>query len=85
MIDTNSGTACHTISVQYCVIDKHPRLDIGIPYYNGKKHMGCYPYWAGLDLWGMRNGEALNVLSFSGEEGQRLLHVPAIALQMSRR
>ncbi|KAJ7938159.1 beta-lactamase/transpeptidase-like protein [Mycena leptocephala] len=21
------------------------RLDIGIPFYNGQMHMGCYPYW----------------------------------------
>ncbi|KAJ6590024.1 beta-lactamase/transpeptidase-like protein [Mycena vulgaris] len=60
------------------------RLDIGLPYYNGKKHMGCYSYWAGLDVWGMRNGAALNAIFFSGNESDRRLHVPALGVEMVR-
>ncbi|KAJ6631451.1 beta-lactamase/transpeptidase-like protein [Mycena sp. CBHHK59/15] len=59
-------------------------LDIGIPYYNGQKHMGCYSYWAGLDLWGMRNGAALNAIYFTGNESERRLHVPAADVEMIR-
>ncbi|KAJ7655652.1 beta-lactamase/transpeptidase-like protein [Mycena polygramma] len=61
------------------------RLDIGLPGYNGQKHMGCYPYWAGLDVWGMRNGAALHAIYFSGDQGQeRHLHVPALGIEMMR-
>ncbi|KAJ7643236.1 beta-lactamase/transpeptidase-like protein [Mycena rosella] len=60
------------------------RLDIGLPYYNGKKHMGCYSYWAGMDVWGMRNGAALNAIFFSGNELDRRLHVPAVGIEMVR-
>ncbi|KAJ7099466.1 beta-lactamase/transpeptidase-like protein [Mycena belliarum] len=60
------------------------RLDIGLPYYNGKRHMGCYPYWAGLDVWGMRSGAALNAIFFSGNGSARRLHVPALGVEMAR-
>ncbi|KAI0350806.1 beta-lactamase/transpeptidase-like protein [Trametes cingulata] len=60
------------------------RLDTGIPGYNGQKHMGCYPYWNGQDLWGVRNNAAVNTLYFRGEEGQRRLHVPSLNLTLRR-
>ncbi|KAJ7840762.1 beta-lactamase/transpeptidase-like protein [Mycena leptocephala] len=60
------------------------RLDIGIPFYNGKIHMGCYPYWVGMDLWGMRDGSALNAIAFSGDGSARQLHVPAVGVEMLR-
>jgi hypothetical protein len=60
------------------------RLDIGIPFYNGQMHMGCYPYWVGMDLWGMRDGSALNAIEFSGDEAARRLHVPAVGVEMLR-
>ncbi|KAJ6572103.1 beta-lactamase/transpeptidase-like protein [Mycena capillaripes] len=60
------------------------RLDIGIPFYNGKIHMGCYPYWVGMDLWGMRDGNALNAIEFSGDKLGRQLHVPSVGVDMFR-
>ncbi|KAJ7496750.1 beta-lactamase/transpeptidase-like protein [Mycena latifolia] len=58
--------------------------NIGLPYYNGKKHFGCYAYWAGLDVWGMRNGAAFNSIFFSGNDSDRRLHVPALDVEMVR-
>jgi hypothetical protein len=48
--------------------------------------MGCYPYWAGLDVWGMRDGAALNAVYFSGKEAssERRLHLPALGVEMVR-
>ncbi|KAJ7725646.1 beta-lactamase/transpeptidase-like protein [Mycena maculata] len=61
------------------------RLDLGLPFYNGKRHLGCYSYWAGLDAWGMRNGAALNAIYFSGAPGsERRLQVPAIDVELAR-
>ncbi|KAI0324709.1 beta-lactamase/transpeptidase-like protein [Cubamyces sp. BRFM 1775] len=60
------------------------RLDTGIPGYNGKKHMGCYPYWNGQDLWGVRNNAAINALYFSGSGDARRLHVPSLSIVMKR-
>ncbi|KAI9060710.1 beta-lactamase/transpeptidase-like protein [Trametes sanguinea] len=61
------------------------RLDTGIPGYNGKKHMGCYPYWNGQDLWGVRNNAAINALYWSGPSGEgRRLHVPSLGIVMRR-
>ncbi|KAH9884522.1 beta-lactamase/transpeptidase-like protein [Cubamyces lactineus] len=60
------------------------RLDTGIPGYNGKKHMGCYPYWNGQDLWGVRNNAAINALYFSGSGDARRLHVPSLGVVMQR-
>ncbi|KAJ7220213.1 beta-lactamase/transpeptidase-like protein [Mycena pura] len=60
------------------------RLDIGIPFYNGKPHMGCYPYWVGMDLWGMRDGHALNAIEFSGDKPGRQLRVHSVGVNMFR-
>ncbi|KAI0824344.1 beta-lactamase/transpeptidase-like protein [Trametes gibbosa] len=60
------------------------RLDTGIPGYNGLKHMGCYPYWNGQDLWGVRNNAVINALYYSGEGEARRLHVPSLALTMRK-
>ncbi|KAI0738330.1 beta-lactamase/transpeptidase-like protein [Daedaleopsis nitida] len=60
------------------------RLDTGIPGYNGVKHMGCYPYWNGQDLWGVRNNAAVNALYFSGSREDRRLHVPSLSLVLER-
>ncbi|KAJ7781723.1 beta-lactamase/transpeptidase-like protein [Mycena maculata] len=73
----------HRVALRWTHHDKF-RLDIGIPFYNGKMHMGCYPYWVGMDLWGMRDGNALNAIEFSGDETGRRLHVPAIGMEMTR-
>ncbi|KAJ7039367.1 beta-lactamase/transpeptidase-like protein [Mycena alexandri] len=73
----------HRVSLRSTNRDKF-RLDIGIPFYNGKIHMGCYPYWVGMDLWGMRDGHALNAIEFSGEGTGRRLHLPAIGVEMIR-
>ncbi|THH27146.1 hypothetical protein EUX98_g7049 [Antrodiella citrinella] len=60
------------------------RLDTGIPGYNGMVHMGCYPYWNGQDLWGVKNGAAVNVVVFTeGQEGKRLW-VPSTNITLSR-
>lgn len=60
------------------------RLDTGLGFYNGKKHMGCYPYWNGQDIWGMRNDVPINLLYFTGERKQRTLHVPSVDVTMTR-
>ncbi|OJT02589.1 hypothetical protein TRAPUB_6853 [Trametes pubescens] len=60
------------------------RLDTGIPGYNGHKRMGCYPYWNGQDLWGVRNNAAINALYFKGDGEGRRLHVPSLGLVMQR-
>ena len=61
------------------------RLDTGIPYYNGKRHMGCYPYWNGQDLWGMRNDAPINQLYFTGSGARRTLYYPSANVQMTRK
>ncbi|PIL32219.1 hypothetical protein GSI_05464 [Ganoderma sinense ZZ0214-1] len=60
------------------------RVDTGLPGYNGKKHMGCYPYWNGQDIWGVRNGAAINAIYFTGSGEERRLHVPALSLVLKR-
>ncbi|KAI8970736.1 beta-lactamase/transpeptidase-like protein [Trametes punicea] len=60
------------------------RLDTGIPGYNGLKHMGCYSYWNGQDLWGVRENAAINALYFSGSGATRRLHVPSLGIAMQR-
>ncbi|KAI0319435.1 beta-lactamase/transpeptidase-like protein [Amylostereum chailletii] len=60
------------------------RIDTGIPGYNGAEHMGCYPYWNGQDLWGVRNNAAVNLLYFTGSESHRHLHVPSLSLTLER-
>ena len=60
------------------------RIDTGIPGYNGLQHMGCYPYWNGQDLWGVRNGAAINALYFSGAGKERQLHVPSVDVVLRR-
>ncbi|EJF61945.1 beta-lactamase/transpeptidase-like protein [Dichomitus squalens LYAD-421 SS1] len=61
------------------------RIDTGIPGYNGQKHMGCYPYWNGQDLWGVRQNAAVNAIYFSGDREGRLLHVPSLSIAMTRK
>jgi len=61
------------------------RLDTGIPGYNGLKHMGCYVYWNGQDLWGHRNNAPLNLLYFTGNAEQRSLHFPSTDVVMRRK
>ncbi|KAM5544672.1 hypothetical protein V8D89_001570 [Ganoderma adspersum] len=60
------------------------RIDTGLPGYNGKKHMGCYPYWNGQDIWGVRNGAAINAIYFTGSGEDRRLHVPSLSLVLKR-
>ncbi|KAH9850838.1 beta-lactamase/transpeptidase-like protein, partial [Lenzites betulinus] len=60
------------------------RVDTGIPGYNGKKHMGCFPYWNGQDNWGVRNNAAINALYFSGSGADRRLHIPSLSLVLER-
>ncbi|KAH9940097.1 beta-lactamase/transpeptidase-like protein [Epithele typhae] len=66
------------------------RVDTGIPGYNGLKHMGCYPYWNGQDLWGVRNNAAVNAIYFTGSlplhggRDERRLHVPSLSLVLER-
>jgi len=60
------------------------RIDTGIPGYNGVKHMGCYPYWNGQDLWGLRNGAPINLIYFTGPEPSRALHVPSLDIILKR-
>jgi len=60
------------------------RLDTGIPGYNGMKHMGCYPFWVGQDLWGLRNDVPVNLIYFTGPQDQRTLHVPSLGLALKR-
>lgn len=67
------------------LIPVYLRIDTGIPGYNGEKHMGCYPYWNGQDLWGIRNNAAINAIYFTGSGEGRRLHVPALSLVLKRR
>ncbi|EJD43615.1 beta-lactamase/transpeptidase-like protein [Auricularia subglabra TFB-10046 SS5] len=61
------------------------RIDTGIPGYNGVIHMGCYPYWNGQDLWGLKNDAPVNLLYFTtGKDGKRTLHVPATQSALER-
>ncbi|KAL1941017.1 hypothetical protein VTO73DRAFT_7653 [Trametes versicolor] len=60
------------------------RLDTGIAGYNGVKHMGCYPYWNGQDMWGVREGAAINALYFTGAGDGRRLHIPSLSLVLRR-
>ncbi|TBU39968.1 beta-lactamase/transpeptidase-like protein [Dichomitus squalens] len=60
------------------------RIDTGLPGYNGKKHMGCYPYWNGQDIWGLRNNAAINAIYFTGSGNDRRLHVPSLSLVLKR-
>jgi len=62
------------------------RVDTGIPGYNGLKHMACYPYWNGQDLWGVRNGAAVNVVVFDGVDGEggRRMWVPSLGVTLRR-
>ncbi|CDO72016.1 hypothetical protein BN946_scf184943.g51 [Trametes cinnabarina] len=60
------------------------RIETGIPYYNGQEHMGCFPYWAGRDSWGVRNNAAVNAIYFAGEGADRELHVPSLDLVLKR-
>ena len=61
------------------------RIDTGIPGYNGLKHMGCYPYWNGQDIWGIRNNAAINAIYFTGMGAGRRLHVPSLSLVLKRK
>ena len=61
------------------------RLDTGIPGYNGKIHMGCYPFWNGQDLWGLRNGAPVNLMYFTtGKDGRRTMHFPSLDTALPR-
>ncbi|TFK49170.1 beta-lactamase/transpeptidase-like protein [Heliocybe sulcata] len=60
------------------------RLDTGLGFYNGQRHMGCYPYWNGQDIWGMRNDAPVNLLYFTGGESDRALHAPSVDVVMFR-
>ncbi|EJD47160.1 beta-lactamase/transpeptidase-like protein [Auricularia subglabra TFB-10046 SS5] len=61
------------------------RLDTGIPGYNGKKHMGCYVYWNGIDFWGLRNDAPINLIYFTTRaDGTRELHVPSTNTTLTR-
>ncbi|EMD41338.1 hypothetical protein CERSUDRAFT_101835 [Gelatoporia subvermispora B] len=60
------------------------RLDTGLPGYNGEKHMGCYPYWNGQDIWGLRNEAPINLIYFTSEGSSRTLHVPSVEVTMKR-
>ncbi|KAH9917603.1 beta-lactamase/transpeptidase-like protein [Fomitopsis serialis] len=60
------------------------RIDTGIPGYNGMKHTGCYPYWNGQDIWGVRNNAAINAIYLSGEGADRRLHVPSLDLILKK-
>ena len=42
--------------------------------------MGCYPYWNGQDLWGVRNNAAINAIYFTGAGEDRRLHVPSVGV-----
>ena len=76
----------HFVSVsQAAILTDICRVDTGIPGYNGQRHMGCYPYWNGQDLWGVRQNAAVNAIYFSGHLEKRLLHVPSLSITMSRR
>ncbi|PSR83958.1 hypothetical protein PHLCEN_2v5562 [Hermanssonia centrifuga] len=60
------------------------RLDFGIPFYNGQKHMGCYVYWNGQDIWGLRNNAPINLLYFTDSGNDRVLHYPSADVIMRR-
>lgn len=64
--------------------DSTLRLDTGLAYYNRQKHMGCYPYWNGQDIWALRNNAPINLLYFSGHGDERSLHLPASDVQLER-
>ena len=67
------------------LIPVYLRIDTGIPGYNGEKHMGCYPYWNGQDLWGVRNNAAINAIYFTGSGDDRRLHVPSVSVVLKRK
>ena len=46
--------------------------------------MGCYPYWNGQDIWGVRNGAAINAIYFTGSGDNRRLHIPSLSLVLRR-
>ncbi|KAJ9157546.1 beta-lactamase/transpeptidase-like protein [Pleurostoma richardsiae] len=54
------------------------RIDVGFPGFNGLPHMGCYTYWNGKDDYGHKNGNAINLISFLGEAGKRLMNVSSL-------
>ena len=60
------------------------RIDVGLAALNGKRHEGCMPYWVTLDEWGMRNNATINAVYFSGAGDERRLHVPSLAVVMTR-
>lgn len=61
------------------------RIATGLPGWNGLKHMACYPYWNGEDLWSMKNGAPINLLYFShSSDHRRILHVPSVSVEMRR-
>ena len=60
------------------------RIDVGLAALNGKRHEGCMPYWVTLDEWGMRNNATINAVYFSGAGDERMLHIPSLAMVMTR-
>ncbi|OCH88785.1 beta-lactamase/transpeptidase-like protein [Obba rivulosa] len=60
------------------------RLDIGDLELNGKKHMGCMPYWNAQDTWGIRNNAPINLLYFTDGSDSRVLHYPSVDVVMRR-
>ncbi|RPD61394.1 beta-lactamase/transpeptidase-like protein [Lentinus tigrinus ALCF2SS1-6] len=60
------------------------RLAIGIPAYNGKRSMGCFPFWNTYDGWPVLNNKPINAVYFTGEGEDRVLHVPALDIAMRR-
>ncbi len=66
------------------LLDTSRRLDFGIPFYNGQKHMGCYVYWNGQDIWGSRNNAPINLLYFTDSGNDRVLHYPSADIIMRR-
>lgn len=60
--------------------DVYDRVDTGILGYNGMKHMGCYPYWNGQELWGMRKNAAINAIYFTGSGVEWRLHVNSLSV-----
>ena len=55
-----------------------------MPEFNGQKHIACYTYWNGQDIWGMRHSAPTNLLYFSESENTRYLHFPAADVRMKR-
>lgn len=83
--ETSSGQLLQILwSSHTAFADRTHSIDTGIPGYNGQKHMGCYPYWNGQDLWGVKNNAAVNAIFFGGSGDERRLHVPSLALTMKR-